>query len=291
MENAASKEPIIVLNDVSKVYTIGSTKLKALDGVSLEIMKGEFTCIIGRSGSGKSTLLNMIAGLEKPTKGKIRIAGRQIERMNEAKLVQFRLDNVGFVFQSFNLFATANAIDNVAMPLMYKGVDRAVRQRQARKMLTAVGLKSHMMHTPNQMSGGQQQRVGIARALVTKPKILFADEPTGNLDLKTSREILRLIRSVCRERNTTLIMVTHDPEMAQYADRVIQLLDGHVIQNYVNENPAPIPLIVVGPDGTEIPLDEPETGEAGGKDPPQQAQPDSPNQDMPNINSMEEEKP
>ena len=291
MENAASKEPIIVLNDVSKVYTIGSTKLKALDGVSLEIMKGEFTCIIGRSGSGKSTLLNMIAGLEKPTKGKIRIAGRQIERMNEAKLVQFRLDNVGFVFQSFNLFATANAIDNVAMPLMYKGVDRAVRQRQARKMLTAVGLKSHMMHTPNQMSGGQQQRVGIARALVTKPKILFADEPTGNLDLKTSREILRLIRSVCRERNTTLIMVTHDPEMAQYADRVIQLLDGHVIQNYVNENPAPIPLIVVGPDGTEIPLDEPETGEAGGKDPPQQAQPDSPNQEMPNNNSMEEEKP
>ena len=291
MENAASKEPIIVLNDVSKVYTIGSTKLKALDGVSMEIVKGEFTCIIGRSGSGKSTLLNMIAGLEKPTKGKIRIAGRQIERMNEAKLVQFRLDNVGFVFQSFNLFATANAIDNVAMPLMYKGVDRAVRQRQARKMLTAVGLKSHMMHTPNQMSGGQQQRVGIARALVTKPKILFADEPTGNLDLKTSREILRLIRSVCRERNTTLIMVTHDPEMAQYADRVIQLLDGHVIQNYVNENPAPIPLIVVGPDGTEIPLDEPETGEAGGKDPPQQAQPDSPNQDMPNINSMEEEKP
>ena len=291
MENAASKEPIIVLNDVSKVYTIGSTKLKALDGVSLEIMKGEFTCIIGRSGSGKSTLLNMIAGLEKPTKGKIRIAGRQIERMNEAKLVQFRLDNVGFVFQSFNLFATANAIDNVAMPLMYKGVDRAVRQRQARKMLTAVGLKSHMMHTPNQMSGGQQQRVGIARALVTKPKILFADEPTGNLDLKTSREILRLIRSVCRERNTTLIMVTHDPEMAQYADRVIQLLDGHVIQNYVNENPAPIPLIVVGSDGTEIPLDEPETGEAGGKDPPQQAQPDSPNQEMPNINSMEEEKP
>ena len=140
MENAASKEPIIVLNDVSKVYTIGSTKLKALDGVSLEIMKGEFTCIIGRSGSGKSTLLNMIAGLEKPTKGKIRIAGRQIERMNEAKLVQFRLDNVGFVFQSFNLFATANAIDNVAMPLMYKGVDRAARQRQARKMLTAVGL-------------------------------------------------------------------------------------------------------------------------------------------------------
>ncbi len=299
MENAASREPIIVLNDVSKVYTIGTTKLKALDGVSLEIMKGEFTCIIGRSGSGKSTLLNMIAGLEKPTRGKIRIAGRQIERMNEAKLVQFRLDNVGFVFQSFNLFATANAIDNVAMPLMYKGVDRAVRQRQARKMLTAVGLQSHMMHTPNQMSGGQQQRVGIARALVTKPKILFADEPTGNLDLKTSREILRLIKAVCRERNTTLIMVTHDPEMAQYADRVIQLLDGHVIQNYVNEQPAPIPLIMVGPDGKETIIEDGETASMTGNDPPGQTQTNdpvsqtsdsTPQEEASSINSTEEEK-
>lgn len=250
--------PIITLNDVSKVYVIGSTKLRALDGVSLNIYPGEFTCIIGRSGSGKSTLLNMIAGLEKPTRGRIRIAGKQIERMNEAQLVQFRLNNVGFVFQSFNLFAMHTALDNVAMPLMYKGTNRLRRKRLARKMLAAVGLESHMMHKPSQMSGGQQQRVGIARALVTSPKILFADEPTGNLDLKTSREVLRLIRGICRERGTTLIMVTHDPDMAQYADRVIQLLDGRVLSNEVNKHPGNIPLVKTLEDGTVVVLTEEE---------------------------------
>ena len=233
-------EPIIRLTDIVKVYTIGSEKLRALDGVSLDIYPGEFALIIGRSGSGKSTLLNMIAGLEKPTRGRIRIAGRQIEKMSENQLVNFRLNNVGFVFQSFNLFATHTALDNVAMPLMYKGVPRAVRTKRARAMLEAVGLKSHRNHKPSQMSGGQQQRVGIARALVTKPKILFADEPTGNLDFRTSREILKLIREICRERGTTLIVVTHDPEMADYADRVIRLLDGKVVSNTVNEHPKEI---------------------------------------------------
>ena len=244
VEERPVKEPVIVLKDVTKVYAIGTEKLRALDGVSLDIYPGEFACIIGRSGSGKSTLLNMMAGLEKPTKGSIRIAGKQIERMNEGQLVQFRLSNVGFVFQSFNLFATHTALDNVAMPLMYKGVDKRTRTARARKMLTAVGLKTHMRHKPTQMSGGQQQRVGIARALVTQPKILFADEPTGNLDFNTSREILRLIRDICHEKNTTLIMVTHDSEMAQYADRVIRLLDGKVIENTVNEQPAEIPMVV-----------------------------------------------
>lgn len=241
MEEAAAREPVITLKNLTKIYTIGSEKLRALDGVDLEIYPGEFACIIGRSGSGKSTLLNMMAGLEKPSKGSIRIAGKQLERMSEAQLVQFRLNNVGFVFQSFNLFAMHTALDNVAMPLMYKGVGKMTRTSRARKMLTAVGLKTHMNHKPTQMSGGQQQRVGIARALVTQPKILFADEPTGNLDFNTSREILRLIRDICHERNTTLIMVTHDPEMAQYADRVVRLLDGHVIENTVNEHPAEIP--------------------------------------------------
>ncbi len=243
MNEELERNPAISLSQVTKVYTIGTEKLRALDGVTLDIFPGEFTCIIGRSGSGKSTLLNMMAGLEKPTRGSIRIAGKQIERMNEGQLVQFRLNNVGFVFQSFNLFAMHTALDNVAMPLMYKGVNRTVRTARAKKMLTAVGLKTHMKHKPTQMSGGQQQRVGIARALVTQPKILFADEPTGNLDFNTSREILRLIREICHEKNTTLIMVTHDPEMAQYADRVIRLLDGKVIENYVNETPAEIPMI------------------------------------------------
>ena len=231
---------MIHLTDVVKVYSIGTEKLRALDGVSLDIFPGEFALIIGRSGSGKSTLLNMIAGLEKPTRGRIRVADKQIERMSERQLVNFRLQHVGFVFQSFNLFATQTALDNVAMPLMYKGVRRSVRRRRAKAMLEAVGLKSHMNHKPSQMSGGQQQRVGIARALVTRPRILFADEPTGNLDFRTSREILRLIRDICRERNTTLIVVTHDPEMADYADRVVRLLDGKIISNQINEHPREI---------------------------------------------------
>lgn len=251
METQENREPIIVLKDVAKVYAIGSEKLRALDGVSLDIYPGEFTCIIGRSGSGKSTLLNMMAGLEKPTRGSIRIAGKQLERMNEGQLVDFRLNHVGFVFQSFNLFAMHTALDNVAMPLMYKGVDRSTRTARARKMLAAVGLKTHMLHKPTQMSGGQQQRVGIARALVTQPKILFADEPTGNLDFNTSREILRLIRDICHERGATLIMVTHDPDMAQYADRVVKILDGKVIENVVNEHPAEIPTLKNG-DESEI---------------------------------------
>ncbi len=228
---------MIRLTDVTKVYTVGQTRLRALDQVSLDVYPGEFAVVIGRSGSGKSTLLNMLAGLERPTRGQIRIAGKQIERMKEKDLVAFRLRNIGFVFQSFNLFAAHTAVENVAMPLMYRGVPRARRVRLARGMLDAVGLSSHANHSPSQMSGGQQQRVGIARALVAKPRILFADEPTGNLDLKTSREILYLIRNICRERGTTLIMVTHDPEVAAYADRVITLLDGKILENRKNPYP------------------------------------------------------
>ncbi|MDO4357009.1 MAG: ABC transporter ATP-binding protein [Clostridia bacterium] len=259
--------PAIDLTDVVKIYSLGGTKLRALDGVSLKIWPGEFACIIGRSGSGKSTLLNMMAGLEKPSGGVIRVAGKRIERMNERALVQFRLKNIGFVFQSFNLFATQSALDNVAAPLMYRGVRRSVRRKRAAKMLEAVGLKSHMHHTPGRMSGGQQQRVGIARALVAAPKILFADEPTGNLDLKTSREILKLIRDACKEKGTTLIVVTHDPEMAQFADHVIQLLDGHVIEDRQNPEPTPIPVIgETPPEGTA-----PASGEADA--PPAEASP------------------
>ena len=241
--------PVISLEGVTKVYEIGQTRLRALDGVSLNVYPGEFALIVGRSGSGKSTLLNMLAGLERPTKGRIRIAGKQIERLPENKLVAFRLKNIGFVFQSFNLFAAHTALDNVAMPLMYKGVGKTKRTRMAREMLRAVGLLSHADHMPSQMSGGQQQRVGIARALVTQPRILFADEPTGNLDFNTSREILRLIRNICRQRGATLIMVTHDPEIACYADRVITLLDGKVIENKVNPDPPEIPS--GAQDGTE----------------------------------------
>ena len=227
---SVNEENMLVLSQVSKTYAVGSERVHALQDVSLGIKTGEFALIVGRSGSGKSTLLNLMAGLEKPTRGQIRAAGKQIERMNESQLVSFRLKNVGFVFQSFNLFEAHDALDNVAMPLVYQGVGRAERTRRARQMLEAVGLKTHMHHKPSQMSGGQQQRVGIARALVTRPKILFADEPTGNLDYGTSREILALIQGICRERGTTRIMVTHDPAFEQYADHVIHLLDGRLVE-------------------------------------------------------------
>jgi len=222
------KTPVISLQGVSKIYTVGTEKVRALDDVSLNIDPGEFVCIVGRSGSGKSTLLNMMAGLEPPSRGHIRIAGRQIERMSEDKLVEFRLKHIGFVFQSFNLFASHTALDNVAMPLMYRGVPRSQRLRKAREMLQAVGLLSHRNHKPTEMSGGQQQRVGIARALAGSPQILFADEPTGNLDSNTSKEILALIRDICKQKNATLVVVTHDPGMAEHADHVIRLLDGKI---------------------------------------------------------------
>ena len=228
MPEAEKKTPVIALQGVSKVYTVGTEKVRALDDVSLTIDPGEFVCVVGRSGSGKSTLLNMMAGLEPPSRGHIRVAGRQIERLSEDRLVEFRLRHVGFVFQSFNLFPTHTALDNVAMPLMYRGVSRGQRLRKAREMLSAVGLLSHKDHKPTEMSGGQQQRVGIARALAGNPEILFADEPTGNLDSNTSREILELIRDICKKRGATLVVVTHDPGMADYADHVIRLLDGKI---------------------------------------------------------------
>ena len=226
--------------DVGKTFREGTSRTDALKDVSFDIMPGEFCTIIGRSGSGKSTLLNMLAGLDHPTRGQIIILGRHIERMSEDELVNFRLRHVGFVFQSYNLFPSYDALENVAMPLTYRGVPKQVRNRRARKMIQAVGLVHRMHHTPNKMSGGEQQRIGIARALVSNPQIIFADEPTGNLDVKTSARALKLMTDCVRERGTTLIVVTHDPEMSRYADRVIRLLDGRVLENSVNPNPDPI---------------------------------------------------
>jgi putative ABC transport system ATP-binding protein len=217
------------LRDVSKVYLIGSTRLRALSRVSLDIARGEFVCICGRSGSGKSTLLNMMAGLEPPSRGQIIISGQHIEALSESRLVKFRLQNIGFIFQQFNLFTYMDALENVSMPLVYRGVSRAKRQKRAREALEAVGLLSHAKHKPSQMSGGQQQRVGIARALVSGAPILFADEPTGNLDSRTSDQILDLIRDITKRAGCTLIMVTHDNDIAKKADRVIHLLDGKII--------------------------------------------------------------
>ena len=179
-------EEVIQVRNLYKLYKVGDETVRALDGVDFDIHHGEFCAIVGTSGSGKSTLLNMLAGLEKPTKGSVVIGGQHIESLKEGELVAFRRNNVGFIFQSFHLMGTMNAVENVALPLSFRGEDRKVRTKKANQMLDLVGLRKHRKHMPNQMSGGQQQRVGVARALVVDPKIIFADEPTGNLEDRKS---------------------------------------------------------------------------------------------------------
>lgn len=223
-------EKVIEVKNLYKLYRVGDEVVRALDGVDFNIYKGEFCAIVGTSGSGKSTLLNMLAGLEKPTKGEVIISGEHIEKKNEEELVKFRRDNVGFIFQSFHLLGTMNAVENVALPLSFRGVPKDVRLKKADKMLDLVNLGKHKKHMPNQMSGGQQQRVGVARALVVDPKIIFADEPTGNLDSHTSEEVMELMQQVVRQQKKTLVMVTHDNHLATYADQVFHISDGKIIK-------------------------------------------------------------
>jgi putative ABC transport system ATP-binding protein len=217
---------IIEIKDLRKVYRMGSERVIALSKIDLAIKQGECCCILGTSGSGKSTLLNMIAGLEKPTKGKIIIKGKPIHKMNEKQVTKFRQKHVGFVFQSYNLLPNLTALENVAMPMIFGGISKKKREKEAQKMLDAVGLGDRLHHKPSQMSGGQQQRVSIARAFVGTPEIVFADEPTGNLDTKTTMEVMELITGLAQENNQTLIMVTHDTETSIYANRVIHVRDG-----------------------------------------------------------------
>ena len=225
-----TREPAIQVKNLYKIFRVGNEKVRALNGVDLTIYKGEFCAIVGTSGSGKSTMLNMLAGLEKPTKGEVIVAGEHLEKMNENQLVKFRGEHVGFIFQSFNLLGTMNAIENVALPLTFRGVDKKIREAKAVEMLKLVGLSKHMKHRPNEMSGGQQQRVGVARALVLDPEIIFADEPTGNLDSKTSAEVLGLMRKVVTEKNQTMVMVTHDNHLAGFADRIFHIIDGKIVK-------------------------------------------------------------
>ena len=228
---------LIELKGVRKVYRVGNEKVVALQNIDLTIQKGEICCLLGTSGSGKSTLLNLLAGLEKPSRGEIIIKDIHIEKLNEQRLVLFRQKYIGFVFQSYNLLPGLTALENVGLPLTFKGIPRKLRDKKAQQMLKAVGLTSHNNRKPSQMSGGQQQRVGIARAFVGNPQIIFADEPTGNLDSKTTIDVMNLITEMARKNSQTLIIVTHDISIAKYADKVIHILDGN-IEKVVTQTPS-----------------------------------------------------
>lgn len=220
----------IEIKGLTKKYKVGQEIITALDGVDLTVCQGEFLCILGTSGSGKTTLLHIMAGLERPTKGEVVIKGMALSKLKEKKMALFRRKYMGFIFQSYHLLPALTAVENVSLPLIFDGVDSKERMRRARDMLVQVGLQDRLKNKPTEMSGGQQQRVCIARALINNPKILFADEPTGNLDTRTSREIMTILSEKVKETGVTLIMVTHDLEIAGFADRVIHMVDGQITE-------------------------------------------------------------
>ena len=230
------KDILIRTKNLSKYYAVGDETIKALDDVNLEIERGQIVAILGTSGSGKSTLLNMLAGLERPTKGEVQIGKFRIDELTEAQLTKFRQRYTGFIFQAYNLLPTLTALENVAFPLCFRGVDKQVREKKAFEMLKLVGIEKRYKHKPAEMSGGQQQRVGIARALVTDPSIIFADEPTGNLDSHTTQEVMELIRNIVDTRHNTVIMVTHDKSVAEYADIIVNISDGIVVSKEYKRN-------------------------------------------------------
>ena len=223
--------PIIRVEHLRKVYRVGHEKVIALNDVDLAIEAGEVCCIVGPSGSGKSTLLNQLAGLEKPTKGQVFIGKHDISAMTENELAKFRQEHLGFIFQSYNLLPGLTAAENVALPLMFKGVGKKERLKMATQELKKMGLGKRANHKPTEMSGGQQQRVGIARAFVAKPKVIFADEPTGNLDSQTTKQVLYRMLCMAKENGTTFVMVTHERDLSGVADRVITIKDGKVESN------------------------------------------------------------
>lgn len=214
---------------------MGEERIVALDDISLDIYKGEIVCFLGKSGSGKSTFLNMVAGLEKPTKGEILFGNIHIEKLSEEQVTLFRQKNIGFIFQAYNLLPMMTALENVEYPLVLRGMNRKTREKRARLALEEVGLKGLENRKPNQMSGGQQQRVGIARAIAVDPKIIFADEPTGNLDTKTTESVMNLIIDRVHKNQQTMILVTHDNSIAEYADRIITIQDGNIINVQTKE--------------------------------------------------------
>jgi putative ABC transport system ATP-binding protein len=214
---------------LARTFEVGETTVEALRGIDLKIEKGEFVALVGPSGSGKSTFLNLVGGLDRPTAGELWVGGMELSASKEKALTEHRRRRVGFVFQSFNLLPRLTALENVALPLMFVGVPERERRDRARDLLVRVGLEGRLEHRPTQLSGGEQQRVAIARALVGRPAIILADEPTGNIDSATGAEIMALLRHLNRDQGVTLLLVTHDPDAAAFADRVIHLRDGQIV--------------------------------------------------------------
>ncbi|MEW6353517.1 MAG: ABC transporter ATP-binding protein [Pseudomonadota bacterium] len=235
MTDAAARPALIEVTGVTKVYGQGQATFQALRGVDFTIEEGEFVAVMGPSGSGKSTAMNILGCLDTPTTGSYVFHGVHVEQLSRNQRALLRRYYLGFVFQGFNLLARTSALENVELPLLYRGEPAAERHAAARAALESVGLKGWETHTPGELSGGQQQRVAIARAIVTRPSVLLADEPTGNLDTRTSREIMELISALNRERGITVLMVTHEAEMARYAKRIIRFVDGRVDSDTRNE--------------------------------------------------------
>jgi putative ABC transport system ATP-binding protein len=222
---------LIELNQVYKKYGEGESEVRALDGIDLRIERGEFVAIMGASGSGKSTCMNILGCLDRPTAGEYRLAEVEVTALPGDGLTMLRRHYIGFVFQGFNLLARTSALENVELPLVYRRVPRAQREERAIRALTLVGLEDRLDHAPSQLSGGQQQRVAIARALVTEPEILMADEPTGNLDSARTEEVMQLLQQLNRERGITIVMVTHEPDVAAFAKRNLIFKDGHILSD------------------------------------------------------------
>lgn len=229
-------QPVIELDHIHKTYTMGDVEVHALRGVSLTIRQGEFVAIMGASGSGKSTTMNIIGCLDRPTRGTYVLDGQDVSQLTKDERADIRSQKLGFVFQGFNLLSRTSAIENVELPMLYAGLDSQEREKRAKEALAAVGLVGREQNHPNQLSGGQQQRVAIARALVNQPSLILADEPTGNLDSRTSVEVMEIFQRLNREQGITLVLVTHEPDIADYAQRVIVFKDGRIKKDYPIEN-------------------------------------------------------